>query len=405
MQSKTDCSAQYPESKYTLIGAGIISYIAAYYLWKQSEQAGTSIRITLHEKNHALAQTTASNISPSLTMNEIMSVVPPAPELLDKLKRLFNEPGGIRVDGLGVNGSKVYTEFLSAVENCGKNPTEHTKRMNALYGLGVLSMNAWQQMYDSADEQLKAILLTSNFQPCREPPNSGAPELHDGYRIDLIYDVAPEGQTNCALKKAQDMSAEFKALGYEYSQVLSPEEVMRRDPYLREFCMEHADLDSTGTRVWKSTASAVWRPGGCIDTCVFLPLFHEYLTQKMGTYTNAQGKVKNNFRVHYDRKVEGLSLVQDHAREQRITGVRFFGQDQVKKNKHDFKQSQYLFCPGENVGTLKKLGLPEPEYTRFAGPSLRLMIDLSPEQIKALKDEQLVQEVLQCGDPKRSGLI
>ena len=41
------------------------------------------------------------------------------------------------------------------------------------------------------------------------------------------------------------------------------------------------------------------------------------------------------------------------------------------------------FAPGESVGTLKGLGLAEPEYARFAGASLMLRIDIPADKLEA----------------------
>jgi hypothetical protein len=39
----------------------------------------------------------------------------------------------------------------------------------------------------------------------------------------------------------------------------------------------------------------------------------------------------------------------------------------MKKNNHTYRESEYVFCPGESVGTLRKLGFDEPAYALFAG--------------------------------------
>ncbi|MFA6302005.1 MAG: hypothetical protein WC627_02590 [Legionella sp.] len=399
MQNKHDLSSNYPEQKYTIVGAGILGYISVYHLWQKSVQQGKQIRVTLQEKNHSLADTTTSNIFPSLTIDEIMSVVPPAPELLSKLRTSFNLPGGIRIEDVnGVMDSKVYHEFLHAVEKYGINVDEHLKRVEVLYSLGVMSMNAWQEMFDTADEELKDIMLKSNFQPCKESLKKDRPELHDGYRIDLIYNVASANPSvNNALNKANSMKSEYKRLGYNHCEILSPAEVLRRDPHLADFCNEHSVENDEGNRVWKNTASAIWRPGGCIDTNRFLPLLHGYLTEKMGTYTNANGKIKNCFRAHYERNVQSLTFDSSNQTERKITGMKFFNKGEVKSDNHAYAQSNYLFCPGENVGTLKSLGLAEPEYTRFAGASLTLVIDIPASMLESVKDYNHCMEVHQEG--------
>ena len=52
-----------------------------------------------------------------------------------------------------------------------------------------------------------------------------------------------------------------------------------------------------------------------------------------------------------------------------------------------------MFCPGEAVGTLYKLGFDEPAYAGFAGPSLFLNIPASGEQLAMYKNFNHCMEV------------
>lgn len=63
-----------------------------------AKRRGESIRVTIHDKNQTSKGTTTAHIVPSLTPDEILSVVPRGQELISKLRLLFSEPGGIRVD-------------------------------------------------------------------------------------------------------------------------------------------------------------------------------------------------------------------------------------------------------------------------------------------------------------------
>jgi hypothetical protein len=41
-------------------------------------------------------------------------------------------------------------------------------------------MELWEHIYVTADAELKEILIASNFNPCREPKNTGKAVLHVG---------------------------------------------------------------------------------------------------------------------------------------------------------------------------------------------------------------------------------
>lgn len=298
---------KHPNKKYTIIGAGVIGYMVVYYLWKRAVALGESIRVTMQEKNNSPDETTGAHVVPSLTPDEIVSVVPPAPVLIEKLSKPFNEPEGIRIDDVkGINDSRTTREFLHAVKMNEKDPEAHKRRVETLLNLGKMSMESWQEMFDEADDELKAILIKSNFNPCREPKKEGSPVLHDGYRVDLIYNVPSDvpGKAT-AIDKAKSMCDDYQRLGYNHCEILSPDEVVKRDPFLADFCAEQSELNSEGKRVWKKTAAALWRPGGCIDTQVFLPLFHNYLTKVMGKYINEEGEEKDCLRRHLGRNVGG----------------------------------------------------------------------------------------------------
>jgi len=195
---------RYPENKLTIVGGGIVGALEAYFAYLDGQKEGKQVRVTIHEKNKALSETTTSHIVPSLTPDEILSVVPRGQELVEKLRLLFNEPGGIRVDDAeGVNGTEIAHQFVKQVQQYSSDEEGHQARTKALLKLGKMSMDLWQHIYDNADLVLKKVLEDSNFNPCREPRGNGS-ELHDGYRIDLIYNVPN------AKAKANAMKAEYE---------------------------------------------------------------------------------------------------------------------------------------------------------------------------------------------------
>lgn len=376
-----------PSDKVTIVGAGIIGALEAYFAYKEALKQGKQVRVTVYDKHDDLSKTTTSNIVPSLTPDEILSVVPRGAELVKKLGLLFSEPGGIRVDDVTrVNGTDVANRFISEVQTYSTDEEGHKQRTNALLKLGKRSMELWQQIYDEADPDLQQIMRDSNFNPCREP-HSVKNILHDGYRIDLIYNV-PNAQ-----KRAEGMQADYESLGYKNCKVLNPDEVAAMDPALAEFCDANSTHTTSG-RVWKNDATALFRPGGCIDTAVFLPRFYNYLQRIMGMYVNEAGVIKNCFKLKFEREVDDVYYA--YAIRPIIDGLHFAnGND--KRNKHKYQSSHYVFCPGEAVGTLSKLGFVEPAYAGFAGASLRLNIPVSVEQLAKVVDFNHLMEVHQEG--------
>src|SRR5436190_20913629 len=75
-----------------IIGGGMAGGMEAYYAHLDAKKRQAPLCITIYEKNNSLAETTVSNIVPSLTCDEILSVVPRGPELIKKLEILFSRP-------------------------------------------------------------------------------------------------------------------------------------------------------------------------------------------------------------------------------------------------------------------------------------------------------------------------
>lgn len=358
-----------------IIGGGIIGAMESYNLYLNAKKNNLPIHIVVYDKSSSFEEgafsNTAYHICPSLTPDEILSVVPRGAELVEKLAFLFNQPGGIRVDDVSdVNDSLAALQFKQAVEVYGKDP-HHDDRTRKLLKLGKMSMDLWQKIYDEADEELKSIFDQSNFNACHEPQKTRV--LHDGYRIDLIYDVED------AQNRAENMQKTYRELGYKSSQLLSVSEVIAIDPSLTDFCLRHSEIDQPGNRVWKKDAAALWRPGGCLSSYEFMPAFYAYLKKVMGS----------DFELIFHKEVVGVDLDD----KQQIVGLQF----QDGSFEHNDPRCQYVFCPGEAVGTLQKLGFAEPTYAGFAGPSLTVRIPLSEEQVDKYKNFNHCMEVHKVG--------
>src|SRR5579885_2263086 len=365
-----------------IVGGGMIGGMEAYFAWLEAKEHNIPVRITIYDKNNSLAETTISNIVPSLTPDEILSVIPRGPELVKKMKILFSEPGGIRVEDVAdVHESASTEHFTQEVQAYSLDEEGHKQRTQALLELGKMSMDLWQEIYQNADDEFKEILRLSNFNRCGEP-SSKTKKLHDGYRIDLIYNIAN------AAERANGMKADYVALGYKQCTILSPDEVMAIDPFLTDFCMAHSK-----NNVWDNDAVALWRPGGCLDGQVFLPKLYEYLKKVMGTYTNAQGKQEDCFQIKFGKKVVGVEYAQIDGN-MVVSGLTFEDGNAVTT---ECGCTDYVFCPGEAVGTLKQLGFAEPAYAGFAGASLMLDIEIPKKKIKKYKKFSHCMEVHQEG--------
>jgi len=380
-------------NKTSIVGGGIIGALESYYAYKDAQKDGAKICITIYEKGNSFdssnkgqsSTNTSYNIVPSLTIDEILSVVPRGSELVEKLAVLFSQPGGIRVDDVtGVNDSESAINFKEAVSVYGSDKN-HDDRTLSLLMLGKRSMDLWQQMYDEGDAELKAILEASNFNPCREPRSNSNKILHDGYRIDLIYGI-PNAQ-----KRALNMQADYEKLGYNNCAILSPDEVIAIDPYLADFCHDHSDVDANMNCTWKNDSVALWRPGGCIDTRAFLPKFYSYMRKIMGQYRDANDQIQDCFQLQFGSEVTAIEFDSD-SEDRRIIGLKFSnGTYQLEKQLEI--DSRYIFCPGESVGTLQNLGFSEPAYAGFAGASLLISIPLSKDLIDTYKNFSHCMEV------------
>jgi hypothetical protein len=357
--------------KLIIVGGGIIGALEAYYAHLEAVKSGRNVHITIYEKGssfeHNALTNTAYHIFPSLTPDEILAVVPRGSKLMEGLSLLFSQPGGIRVDDVpGIHDSIAAMRFKEAAALYGSDEN-HDDRTDHLLWLGKMGMELWQRLYEEGDEELKAILDVSNYHPCRHPTTKDKKVLHDGYRIDLIYDH--QG----AHHLAQEMQATYEKLGYDGCMILSPDEVIGIDPFLRDFCNDHCEVNGQ----WKSDCSALWRPGGCISTSIFLPKFYAYLKKIMGAY----------FHVEFNTEVVAVELKDD------MIACLKFSSSTLNLDGDTF----CLFCPGESVGTLSRLGFDEPAFAGFAGPSLTLDIPLSSAEKDRYKHFSHYMEVHKVG--------
>jgi hypothetical protein len=373
-----------PKQKLTIVGGGIIGAMEAYYAYLDAKAKGEQVRITIYERYPSQRESPTASIVPSLTIDEIMSVVPRGPVLDEKLGVPFYLPGGIRIsDVAGVNDSPTAQRFISQVKDYSKDEVGHAARTQTLLELGRMSMDLWQEFYDNGDDELKKILKESNFNPCHEPRTDKL-VLHEGYRIDLIYNI-PDARRN-----AERMRADYISQGYASCKILSPAEVKAMDPFLADFCEQQSADETT----WNNDAVALYRPGGCIDTERFLPKFYVYLQKLLGEYVNEEGKTKKCFQIKYDRNVNQVSFSDD---DKTVINGLGFANNTAKHNKHAYEQSDYAFCPGEAVGTLTTLGFDEPAYAGFAGASLLFNIPIPADKLEQYKQFNHCMEVHQEG--------
>lgn len=203
--------------KVSIAGNGIVGLMIAYLTHLRARENNERVRVTMRG-TYPVAKTTAGYLFPSITENEILSVVPPGKKLLQSLDKLFKEfNGGIRVDSpTGILDSA--QEFIQAVEQSGSDEEAHQRRTELLSKLGQYSVSLWESIYQSADDKLKKIFEESNYLPCREQQASSL-KLRDGYRIDLYFDAQNLNNT------IQSNLSAYAATGYVNSQVLTPDQL------------------------------------------------------------------------------------------------------------------------------------------------------------------------------------
>ncbi len=367
-----------------IVGGGHVGLMTALLTHLRAVEQGETINITIYEKNDNIHQTTAANIWNSHTDDEIASVVPRGAQLGEKLAIPFNEPGGIKVSDVpGVNDSESAQRFIQQVIMDGKDNKAYEKRESLLLALGHAGMAAWKRLRSEGPEDLRKILEEANFNPCCENDGVHAQERFNGYRIDLIYSMSN------ANAHAQGMVKTYTNLGYKRSQILTPDEVEARDGSLAHFCAAHSE-GVRGSRTWKDDSSAVWRPGGCLDTQRFLPQLVAYLEKSMGTYKTKEGVEKPRFSILYNKQVTGVNFTNNS-----VESLVFA--DGTKTIGDEMNKTTYVFAPGESVGTIRKLGFAEPAYAGFAGASLSLEVPLPEDGVETYRDFNHYMEVHRPG--------
>lgn len=101
----------------------------------------------------------------------------------------------------------------------------------------------------------------------------------------------------------------------------------------------------------------------------------------MGKYVGKKGLEKDRFRLKLNKKV--TSVVYDEQRpDLAVKALRF--EDGTQTKEHQPEDVDYVFCPGEAVGTLDNLGFKEPMYAGFAGASLYLDVPVTAEELDKL---------------------
>lgn len=360
-------SKNFPDKEINIVGAGIIAYLASYLISKSSLEKGQKIKINIFEKNHSINDTTVMHLVPSLTPDEMLAVIPPVDELLKDLQISFKEDHGIRVDDVpDIHKSKSTAEFLNQVRiDSALGNIDHLRHsQKILLDIGRRSMELWDEIYNEGDDEFKQIMIEANYNPCRRvrPDES---KLHNGYRIDLIFKIKN------AEEKAFFMAKNYRKIGFPNARVLTPKEVLKIDPFLKDFVLSN----SVDHETWNDDASALWRPGGCINTATLLPKLHQYLSKKLGSFVDDKGQNHNYFQVNYGCEVKSVEISDN-----KITALNFVHQNENKRSENILDDAQYLFCPGEAVGTLKRLGFEQPADAGFAGASLILRIKIPQEK-------------------------
>ncbi len=361
-------STNYPSSKLVIVGGGISAYLEAYVAFIQARSDFQKIRISIHEKNDRLSDTTVAHLVPSLTPSEMLSVVNYT-NFFQNISTPFQLPGGILANDMRyVLDSEDAKRFIAAVRGVVQNSQRLQENTELMLRMGKLSMALWNMLYDTGDDDFKQIMKDSHFYPCSEA-HTRQNQAQNGYRIDLV-----QGRPN-ATQHLMRQQQYAQARGYQHCRLLSPTEVIEKDPFLNDFCELNSHLNESAKRVWNADAGAIWVPGGCLATSIFLPKLHHYLEQKMGTYTNQAGDTKNCFQAHWKRTVIGVTY-DPNVEQAHISGLVFQDDPAHVKQKHVYEQTAYVFCPGEAVGTLSALGFQEPPAARFSGVSLQLTIPL-----------------------------
>ncbi|MBS0626832.1 MAG: FAD-dependent oxidoreductase, partial [Verrucomicrobia bacterium] len=362
-----------------IIGGGIVGLLEAYTTYQDAQKENKECFISIYDKGLSFdigqqggpSTNTTYNLVPSLAPDEILGLVPCGSELTKKLAIPYYQSEGIRIDDVpGVNDSPSAIHFKDMTTSYENDPN-HEDRSLALITLGKMSMDLWKKLYEEGDLEIQDILKSSNLNLCKEPNDPSIKTLHDGYRIDLIYDTLE------AKEKADSMIADYTEMGYLHCAILSPQEVMAIDPELTNFCQEHATLDDQGNFVWHTDAVALWRPGGCIDTRSFLPKMASYLKRKMG----------DSFHFYFNKEI-----TQVFVENNKITHLQYKDGSLEKE-----EECTYIFCPGESVGTLERLGFQEPAYAAFAGSSLTLHIPLTKEEKEVHKNFSHCMEIIGDG--------
>ena len=123
----------------------------------------------------------------------------------------------------------------------------------------------------------------------------------------------------------------------------------------------------------KPGITALWRPGGCINTRKFIPLFHQYMEKGLAHGLIQKVKPEIVLLSNMANRWMALPLIM-----QIPTAVLAYKLAQLlnKIKILIIKAKAIHFCPGEEVGLLSRFGLDEPAYASFAGAVLFLELPI-----------------------------
>jgi hypothetical protein len=343
------------KQEINIAGNGIVGLMIAYFCYLNARESNQNIRIVVRGQ-YPVNQSTAASLVPSISWNEILSVVPAGKELLKLLSCSFTS------GGIGLGSDQIIQEsreFIDAVKLNADIKEAQIHRKNLLIQFGQYSVSLWDWLYRTADPELKSILNTSNYRPCSEI-ESDLLRMGAGYRPDLYFSASNfPARLETVIKDSQ-------TAGYRKVRLLQPDELKQLDPSLSEFCELHSELEGD-IRRWKDGAGAIFRPAGCINTSYFLSAFAAYIEKMMGTYVTEAGEEKHCFRIK-SGKVTGVQYDSDGK-----SVVSYVIDGQIKQNKRHYERF-FVLCPGEAVGTVRHLGFVEPPHARFVGFTLQLNV-------------------------------
>ncbi len=354
--------------------------IMVFDTYSSPEQASDSQRSTGHW------------IHPSLTDNEMWGIIT---ELAKAMALKFDTPPGVMVtDRPEVATSPAGKAFFDAVmadlQNFPADVIE--QRRKAIIALGQLGMLGWRQLLNNPE--LAELLKQSKFRPCASTDGTRL-ELNLGWRIDPLFNMPNEAST-----EAENIAESLRNSGRRAARVLTPDEVVKIDPSLERFCIDHSTVQSDGSRQWDNATSAIWRPGGSVNTGKFLIDFAKWLETK----TNDPDRGLSS-QFFYGHKVTKLHFDTRDPQHPRAIGLNYQNTQQARQEEEKTitfpdKETEVVLTPGSNTQTISNLGLVNLPCAKFAGVSLTLEIDCS-----TFNSEEKLKMINHCMEPRNPGIV